>query len=208
MKKIVAVILLVCMAVGFAGCSFSGPEATAEKYVEALVERDFKKMSKYSAVDNEIIFEAMLASAMETGKLTKKEVYEKLSESLDEDVESYNDLCKVVKRTAKEENEDKYGKKFKLKVTAAASYVLEENEKYAALTSMSDRYDLAGVALSQEIDFGDIKECRKMVVKAYYYEKDEDQFEHVDKFDILMVKLSTKWIVIADPTASYVGSEK
>lgn len=203
MKKILAIVLLACMALSFASCSAAGPEKTAEKYVKAMADMDIKKMSKYTAVDSKDLFNAMIEQMMEEGDMSKKEVYEKLSESLDADIDSYNDYCKFMEKKAKETLEDTYGKKYKVEVSAVASEVLEEAEKYSVLNNISDIYDETGIIISEEVNFAKIKECCKVTVKTYIYEKGADFYTESDSIELAMVRIGNKWIVLNSPATMF-----
>ncbi len=201
MKKILAIVLLACMVLSFASCSAVGPEKTAEKYVKAMADMDIKKMSKYTAVDSKDLFNAMIEQMMEEGDMSKKEVYEKLSETLEADIDSYNDYCKFMEKKAKEAFEEEYEKKYKVEVSAVASEILEEAEKYSVLKNISDVYDETGIIVSEEINFAKIKECRNVTVKIYIYEKGADYYKEADSVELTMVRIGSKWIVLNDPTS-------
>lgn len=203
MKKILAIVLLACMALSFASCSASRPEKTAEKYVKAMAEMDVKKMSKYAAVDSKDLFNAMVEQMMEEGDMSKKEVYEQLSETLDADIDNYNDYCKFMKKKVNETFEDEYGKKYKIEVSSVASRVLEEEEKYSVLKNISNAYDDTGLIISEEINFAKIKECCKVTVKTYIYEKGADYYAEADSIELAMVRIGNKWIVLNSPSTMF-----
>ncbi|MBQ8742880.1 MAG: hypothetical protein IJZ03_05885 [Clostridia bacterium] len=201
MKRLLAIILLACMALSFASCSAPKPDKTAEKYVKALVNGDIKAMSKYSAVKSKDIFNIMVEKMMKENEMKKSEVFETISEATDEKIKSFNDYCKVLKKSAKEDLEDAYGKKYKIKVSAVASEILEEDIKYARLTAISKAYDSTGVIVSDEINFSKIKECRNVTVSVYFYEAKTDYYTDVENFDFLMARIGNKWYVLDNPTA-------
>ncbi len=197
MKRILAILVLASMMlVMMASCGSSGPEKTAEKYVEAMMDLDIKKASKYAAVDYKDIFDAMIESKMAEDEISKKEALEDLSEELDAEIKSYNDYVKHLEKTAKESMEEMFDGKYKIEVSAVASELLEEDAKYAALKSASTQYDSAKVVVSEEINFAKIKECRKVTVKAYIYVDGADVFSEVQALELCMVKIGSKWIVL------------
>ena len=179
-----------------ASCGASGPEKTAEKYVEAMMDLDLKKASKYAAVDYKDIFEAMIESRMAENEISKKEALEDLSEELDTEIKSYNDYVKYIEKTAKEAMEEEFDGKYEIEVSAVASEILEEDAKYDALKSASSQYDSSKVIVSEEINFAKIKECRKVTVKAYVYIDGADVFSDVQSLELCMVKIGSKWIVL------------
>ena len=203
-KKILAIVLLACMALSFASCASSGPEKTAEKYVAAMAELDIKKMSKYTAVDNKDIFNAMIAAMMEEGDMSKKEVYEKLSESLDDKkIDGYGDYCKLLKENAKDALKETYEKKYKIRTSAVASEVLEEAEKYSVIKKFASKYDETGIDPTDDVNFAKVKECRRVTVKMYFYEKGADYYTDVDSVELIMIRVGSKWIVLNDPTTVF-----
>lgn len=204
MKKLIAVVLLVCMALTFASCSAPKPDKTAEKYVKALVSGDIKAMSKYTAVNAKDLFNAMVEKMMKDQDMTKDKVFEKISESVDEPIKNYNDYCKALKETATEELEDTYGKKYKVKVSAVASEILEEDVKYDRLTAISKTYDNTGLIVSDEINFSKIKECRDVTVSVYFYENKADFYTESTTIELTMVRIGNKWIVLSNP--SFIGA--
>ena len=196
MKRIVAILVLASMMLVMASCGASGPEKTAEKYVEAMMDLDLKKASKYAAVDYKDIFEAMIESRMAENEISKKEALEDLSEELDTEIKSYNDYVKYIEKTAKEAMEEEFDGKYEIEVSAVASEILEEDAKYDALKSASSQYDSSKVIVSEEINFAKIKECRKVTVKAYVYIDGADVFSDVQSLELCMVKIGSKWIVL------------
>ena len=196
MKRILAILVLASMMLVMASCGASGPEKTAEKYVEAMMDLDLKKASKYAAVDYKDIFEAMIESRMAENEISKKEALEDLSEELDTEIKSYNDYVKYIEKTAKEAMEEEFDGKYEIEVSAVASEILEEDAKYDALKSASSQYDSSKVIVSEEINFAKIKECRKVTVKAYVYIDGADVFSDVQSLELCMVKIGSKWIVL------------
>ncbi|MBE6607112.1 MAG: DUF4878 domain-containing protein [Ruminococcaceae bacterium] len=196
MKRILAILLLASMMLVMASCGASGPEKTVEKYVESILDYDFKKASKYVAVDYKDMFEMMIAQRMEEGEISKKEVYEELSEELDADIKSYNDYIKYLKKTAKESMEEEFDGKYDIEVSVVASEILEEDAKYAALKSASATYDSSKIILSEEINLAKVKECRKVTVKAYFYEDKSDVFSYAQSLEVTVVKIGSKWIIL------------
>jgi len=184
------------MMLVMASCGASGPEKTVEKYVESILDYDFKKASKYVAVDYKDMFEMMIAQRMEEGEISKKEVYEELSEELDADIKSYNDYIKYLKKTAKESMEEEFDGKYDIEVSVVASEILEEDAKYAALKSASATYDSSKIILSEEINLAKVKECRKVTVKAYFYEDKSDVFSYAQSLEVTVVKIGSKWIIL------------
>jgi hypothetical protein len=199
MKRLLAVILLACMALSFASCSAPKPDKAAEKYVKALVNGDIKAMSKYSAVKSKDLFDVMIEKMMKESEMKKSEVFENISDATGEKIKSFNDYCKILKKSAKEDLEDEYGKKYKIKVSAVASEILEEDIKYARLTAISKVYDSTGVIVSDEINFSKIKECRNVTVSAYFYEAKNDFYSDVETFNFLMARIGNKWYVLDNP---------
>ena len=197
MKRIFAILVLAAMMLTMmASCGASGPEKTAEKYVEAMMDLDLKKASKYAAVDYKDIFEAMIESRMAEDEISKKEVLEELSEELDAEIKSYNDYVKHIEKTGKEAMEEMFEDKYKIEVSAVASEILEEDAKYDALKSASKQYDDQKVIVTEEVNFAKVKECRKVTVKAYVYVDGSDVFSNVQTLELCMVKIGSKWIVL------------
>ena len=196
MKRILAILVLASMMLVMASCGSSGPEKTVEKYVEAMLEFDLKKASKYVAVDYKDMFEMMIAQRMEEGDISKKEVFESLSDELDAEIKSYNDYVKYLKKTYEEAMGEEYDGKFDIEVSVVASEILEEDAKYAEIKSASKNYDDSKIILSEEINLAKVKECRKVTVKAYYYEDGSDVFSNVNTLEVCVVKIGSKWIIL------------
>ena len=184
------------MLLVMASCGSSNPNKTDEKYVEAMFDGDLKKASKYTAVDYEDIFDAMIAQMMKEEDISKKEALENLSDELDTKIKNFSDYAKYIKKTTKEEMEEEFEGKFEFEASVVATEILEEDAKYDALKSASSQYDSAKVILSEEINVAKIKECRKVTVKAYLYEDGSDIFSSAETLELIVVKIGSKWIIL------------
>lgn len=196
MKRILAILLLASMLLVMASCGASNPNKTVEKYVEAMLDGDLKKASKYVAVDYEDIFDAKIAQMMKEEDISKKEALENLSEDLDTKIKNFSDYAKYIKKTTKEEMEEEFEGKFEFEASVVATEILEEDAKYAAIKSASKDYDDLKVILSEEINVAKIKECRRVTVKAYLYEDGADIFSSVQTLELIVVKIGSKWIIL------------
>ena len=196
MKRILAILLLASMMLVMASCGASNPNKTVEKYVEAMLDGDLKKASKYVAVDYEDLFDAMIAQMMEEEDISKKEALENLSEELDTKIKNFSDYAKYIKKTTKESMEEEYEGKIEIEASVVATEILEEDAKYAALKYASSQYDSAKVILSEEINVAKIKECRRVTVKAYLYEDGSDIFSEVETLELTVVKIGSKWVIL------------
>lgn len=196
MKRILAILLLASMMLVMASCGASNPNKTVEKYVEAMLDGDIKKASKYVAVDYEDLFDAMIAQMMEEEDISKKEALENLSEELDTKIKNFSDYAKYIKKTTKEAMEEEYEGKLEIEASVVATEILEEDAKYSAIKSYSEKYDKAKVILSEEINVAKIKECRRVTVKAYLYLDGSDIFSEVETLELVVVKIGSKWIIL------------
>ena len=196
MKRILAILLLASMMLVMASCGASNPNKTVEKYVEAMLDGDLKKASKYVAVDYEDLFDAMIAQMMEEEDISKKEAHENLSEELDTKIKNFSDYAKYIKKTTKESMEEEYEGKIEIEASVVATEILEEDAKYSALKSASSQYDSAKVILSEEINVAKIKECRNVTVKIYFYLDGSDVFTTVNTIEVCAAKVGSSWVIL------------
>lgn len=167
---VAAAILLACVLGIVAGVT--GPKAVAKKAVTAMSNGDMGKVYKMYAYD---YYAYMLG---EDGD--EDEFFERYSEMMDEDIESWKDYEKAVKEAAQEALEDEYGK---YKISKEVTKVKDVSKKSLKNDNESLLEELEEVL---DFDVDDIKDIKAVTVKVKI---DGEDGKDTDKITVYVVKM-------------------
>lgn len=160
----------------------NSPESVALKYVEAELNGDEFNAREYMAYD-------YCEFLLEFFDCDEDEFFEKMSDSLGEDIESWEDYGQVLRDQAKEELEDEYGDyEITMEVTRVKDSSVKKIKEVFLLESLED---------DGLIDRDDFKDIKEVTVKVKISGEDETDRETLAVF---MVQLGSLWKVLTAVT--------
>lgn len=173
-------ILLVLLIVIIA-CS-GGAKKNAHKYVKAMVKGDVIKACKYMAYDPKELI-------LESADMDKDEFFEEMSDWMDEDIDSWRDVNKLMKEEMEDELEDEYGDyKITTKVVDVEKISVRKLKKEIGESRLE--------TLEDEIDFDPDRIRAAKVVEVKVKIKGEDDTE-TERIEVYMVRIGLSWKVIS-----------
>jgi len=177
---IAAIVLVAIIALASVYSAFFSVEGVAINAAKAYSMRDMKAYASSLAFDYK---EYLLASY----DGDEEEFFEKISDNVDEEIDSWNDYFKIMKERAKEDLEDEYGK---FTISAKSTRVKDISVK---LLEEKLSYFLENLEEITDFDRDKIDEVKEVAVKLAI--KGEDDTER-DTAYVCMVRIGLSWKVL------------
>ena len=200
MKKLLALLLAMAMILTLTACGgdkdddkgvANKPEEVAKAFVKAELYNDVKELKGLWAYD----YEAMIQDETLDEYGTEEDFFEEAGEEYGEDINSWNDAYAMVKKLQKEYMEERYGKGFKVTVSADKSIKMDEDELDDLIDDLKDEYE----GYVNRSDLNDVQEG--VIVPVTIVIKGDNQ-EQEQTYGVYVIKLGKKWKV-ADYERNY-----
>lgn len=180
-----AAIVFIVLIFGLLGGG--NPKSMAKKYVEAELTGDMKAGYKLMAGKMQKLFEESVEDEDQIFEL-----YEGICDEADIDVKinNFNQLYKAMEKLYKAQNEEQYGKNFKLKVKVMEVEKMNSKEIKEIKESIKDDEDME--------DYIDASKIKKGKIVTVRYNIDGSEDAKTEDVEVCVVKYKGKWKVISE----------
>lgn len=188
---IIACAAVVVIALIIALTSGGNYKSVAKKYVESFLKFDYRGIKSTLIYDVDELFEELVDTLVDQSGMSKKEVFEMLSDELDVKIKDTDDIFRKMFEVAEKEIKDEYGK-YSVKVKVVDAEELDEDEIEDAVYWQS----FAGLDMEEKINEKKIKKAYEVELKTTIDYADDDIDDDTEEFTVVVAKYGLKWKVI------------